>query len=72
MKKRPQLDRDYYQIQFDEYITDTDEAYYLNIDRKRTWIPKSITFDFDPDTDDTIFIKKWFVEKKGLEQYIIE
>lgn len=54
-------------IQYDNYETETPDAWCLEIDGADYWFPKSIC-EIDED-DCTVEVPSWLVRKEGLESY---
>lgn len=65
---------EFVELTFDEVIRETDLAWLIAFDTKEIWVPKSISDDADQSLDGTkqIFLKQWFVDQEGLEDYISE
>jgi len=54
-------------IQYDELVTETDNAFGLEIDEKLVWLPKSLCM-IDED-EKIIDCSDWLAYEKGLEGY---
>lgn len=55
----------------DGIVKETAAAVLLEIDEERHWIPWSLIGDHDEEWRE-FTIPRWFVEEKGLENYLIE
>ena len=65
---------EYVELTFDEVIHETSLAWLLAFAEREVWVPKSVSDDPDQSLDGTkqIFLKQWFVDQEGLEDYTSE
>ena len=69
--KQGKVDPEWVTLQFDLVLHETEKAILVVFGEQQEWFPKS-QCDIIDETYSHIQVSKWLMEKKSLEQYLID